>query len=497
MLNLFRWTCAGSAVVVCTFSATTVGAQLLPAELYDVGVGATSLAVGDMNADGLPDLVVGNPVTPQHIRILTNAGSGTFEAFTTIGNYTPREIALADVDGNGFLDIIWSDSSDLGIYVLKGSGTTIFAPVTIYPVGSAAYALAIADATGDGMLDIIFAGANDAGLLVGNGDGTFETPWLAIPLEAPPNDIATGDFNGDNVLDFATLYTHNNHAVVLLGTGGGNFAPEMTYPVGTDPSGVVVGDVNGDGILDLVVAHFGSHDVFVLFGDGSGSFSQGPILLAVNSPIAPRIGDFNADGLQDIAVANRFAFSVSLFAGKGGGSFEPGLSFPTGGAHAWEMQAGDLDSNGIPDFVTANASSVSVLLASSNACGLIVQSTEAVRLGAPSNPNALRPGATSGPVVGATWDPYIDHSVFVPSALVDMLIVGIAPVNLQLPGYGTLLCDLSAPNVQVFVLAGTPFLLPVPIDCTLVGIEACCQGASVSISGTTLTNALDISVGTY
>ena len=54
-------------------------------------------------------------------------------------------------------------------------------------------------------------------------------------------------------------------------------------------------------------------------------------------------------------------------------------------------------------------------------CPAAFDSLEIVRPGIPPNPSALRPGVTSGPVVGGTWDPYIDHSVFMPGAIIDVL----------------------------------------------------------------------------
>ncbi len=125
-------------------------------------------------------------------------------------------------------------------------------------------------------------------------------------------------------------------------------------------------------------------------------------------------------------------------------------------------------------------------------------SAQVVRLGSPPNPNALLPGVTSGPVLGAVWDPVIDHTTFLPGATVDLLAVTPNPLNLS-TGLGTLLCDPTTILVLESVPAGTPFVLPVPVNCSLIGFPLCSQGGSADAVSLAvgLTNALDITVGTF
>lgn len=126
-----------------------------------------------------------------------------------------------------------------------------------------------------------------------------------------------------------------------------------------------------------------------------------------------------------------------------------------------------------------------------------VPATETVRLGAPPNPNALLPGVSSGPVMGATWDPVIDHTAFMPGAVLDLLLVSTSGTNVPLPPLGTLLCDLAPPTVLVVEPAGTPLAIPVPTTSAIAGATLCSQGWSSDGSITQLTNALDITIGTH
>jgi hypothetical protein len=126
-------------------------------------------------------------------------------------------------------------------------------------------------------------------------------------------------------------------------------------------------------------------------------------------------------------------------------------------------------------------------------------SVELVRLGTPPNPDALRPGATSGPVLGKVWDPAIDHSSFMPAAAFDFLSLSAAPLNIPTE-FGTLLCT---PALYTFVNpASAPFAVSIPSDCSFLGAPLCFQGASwdgTEVSGTSLrlTSALDVTLGEH
>lgn len=122
---------------------------------------------------------------------------------------------------------------------------------------------------------------------------------------------------------------------------------------------------------------------------------------------------------------------------------------------------------------------------------------QTVRVGVPANPSALLPSPINGPAIGAIWAPRIDHTTFVPAAVIDVLVLTATGTNVP-SGLGTLLCDLSGTNFYYFAAPGQPFLLSVPDVCSFVGITGCVQGGSVDIAGTIFaTNALDFTVGTF
>ena len=123
---------------------------------------------------------------------------------------------------------------------------------------------------------------------------------------------------------------------------------------------------------------------------------------------------------------------------------------------------------------------------------------ETQRLGSPPNPAAFQAGVSSGPVLGASWDPVIDHASFAADAILDVVIVDVGPpINVPF-GSGTLLCSIPAPELIFTAAPGAPFAIPVPDVCALAGLAACSQGASVSpTTGLVLANALDLVFGLH
>ncbi|MEM7307683.1 MAG: DNRLRE domain-containing protein [Planctomycetota bacterium] len=129
-------------------------------------------------------------------------------------------------------------------------------------------------------------------------------------------------------------------------------------------------------------------------------------------------------------------------------------------------------------------------------CPPQVGAAEVVRLGAPANPDAFRPGLTSGPVVGAVWDPYLDHAAFQPAAVLDFVGFGALATDVPSP-FGTLLCGAS-PTVVLTAPAGAAFAVPIENSCYLVGVSLCAQGGSVDALGNiALANALDLTLGAF
>ena len=117
------------------------------------------------------------------------------------------------------------------------------------------------------------------------------------------------------------------------------------------------------------------------------------------------------------------------------------------------------------------------------------------RVGTPANPNVFLAPSPAGPILGQSFAPFVDHSVFHPTAILDVVSVCAFPVNVA-SADGTLLVDLSSQVAFQVVNAGQPFNLAVPIDCAFAGITVQMQVGSVTVGDLQLTNALEVKIGT-
>ena len=221
--------------------------------------------------------------------------------------------------------------------------------------------VAIADVNHDGCLDILVANEDDRTLsvLLGDGRGHFHSaPGLPIPTGEAPNDIATGDFNGDGNLDLVIANTGTPYLTVLLGDGKGSFRPSPHSPFATNSyphvHGVAVGDFNGDGKLDVVTDSWGHDQILLLLGDGAGNLIlPGQLFHTGKRPYQRlRSADFNKDGKPDVVTTDMDINAVSILLGDGNGGFHEvaGSPFPAGAA-PWAVAIDDINKDGNLDLV--------------------------------------------------------------------------------------------------------------------------------------------------
>ena len=330
----------------------------------------TSMAAGDFNGDGKPDLAVTSFAgsSAQLVSVLLGNGDGSFQQPVNyaVGDQ-PVSVAVADFNADGIPDLAVASYGPFqgGIYVLLGTGNGTFQRGVTFPAGGNPVSVAIGDFNQDGKPDLVVAsqGAGAVLLLLGNGDGTFRPP-VDLPLPADIGfsfingsgsssvAVAVGDFNGDGKLDIATAYTHASSATgtvsVLLGKGNGTFLAPMNSDVGRLPNWIIASDFNGDGKLDLVVAD--ESETSLLLGKGDGSFQPARNIGASRNLV---VGDFNGDGKLDLA-----GCCVSVLLGKGDGTFQTPVNFLGG---AFPVVA-DFNGDGKSELAIVNGSDVSVLI---------------------------------------------------------------------------------------------------------------------------------------
>jgi VCBS repeat protein/FG-GAP repeat protein len=346
--------------------------------------GAWSVAVGDFNRDGRPD-VVGPNRDLGNVSVQLGTGEGTFgttQHFPT--GDTPLGVAVGDLDRDGKPDLAVAncgapcDGSGSGsVSVLLGNGDGTFSAPVDVSTGTGPDAVAVADLNRDGKPDLVSANVGTGGVsvLLGNGDGTFgaKTDFPA----GRATSVAVGDFNRDAKPDLAVA---NEDAVsVLLGNGNGTYAPRTDYPVRTMPLSVAVGDVNGDGAADLVAPNsFDANVVSVLLGNGDGTFRARTDYSTLSDSCADvvhtpfcgsdgvTVADLNRDGKPDLAVANATSTDLVVLLGRGDGTFGPRRAIGIGRSSN-VVEAADLNGDGQRDLVT---NGIALLNSSAPAAGV-------------------------------------------------------------------------------------------------------------------------------
>jgi uncharacterized repeat protein (TIGR01451 family) len=339
----------------------------LPAINYGTDVGPTQVAVGDFNGDGKPDLGV---ATGNYLSILLNNGvcSANCDTIAPAVNYTagttPDSMAIGDFNGDGLPDLAVVNNGSNNVSIALGNSDGTFQPAGTYGAGSAPVSVSIGDFNGDGKLDLAVAnsGSNDVSILLGNGNGTFQGA-TSYGCGTTPHSVTVGDFNRDGKADLAVANNGSNNVSILLGNGTGTFATAVNYGVGTNPESVAIGDFNRDGKVDLAVANSGSRNVSILAGKGDGTFQTATSVAAGTSPMFVITEDFDHNGKTDLAVANSGSNNVSILLGNGDGTFHAPLNYGTGTSPV-SVTIGDFNDDGKLDLAVANngSSNVSILL---------------------------------------------------------------------------------------------------------------------------------------
>jgi hypothetical protein len=337
-----------------------------PEENFQTGKTPRRLAVGDFNGDGRLDLVTANE-GDNTASILLGNGDGTFAsgiAAAPAPDLRPFQVAIADVNGDGRLDIVTANRSDNSVSVLLANPDGSFQTRETYPTGRQPFSVAVADLAGDGIMDIVTANyaGDSVSVLLGNGDGTFR-PHVDYPAGSADYDAILADLNGDGKQDIIVTDKNDNSVDVLMGNGDGTFQPAVAYPVASGPYEVVASDLTGNGILDLVVSHFSATVVDVLMGNGNGTFQPAREFDAGSRPYGLAVADVTGDGAPDIITANYRSNNVSVLVGDGHGGFGPPALLAVGLAPN-EVKGADLTGDGTLDLITANygGNSVSVLM---------------------------------------------------------------------------------------------------------------------------------------
>ncbi|HQQ83938.1 MAG TPA: FG-GAP-like repeat-containing protein, partial [Cyclobacteriaceae bacterium] len=257
-LEIFKNTASPGSI---TFSSLASNVEYNP-------VGGNGSAVGDLDRDGLPDIIAIGVVPRVSIFRNTSRAGGFIDNSLatavdfTVGN-TPQLFEIGDFDLDGKNDWVISDVATAKISVFRNIGSVgdinsnSFAPKVDFTTGGQPMGIAIGDLDADGKPDIVVAnpGSNSVSVMQNmSSTGAMNFHRIDFSAGSGPNHVAIGDLDGDGKPDIATINSASNTVSVLRNistSGSPSFNPHVDFPIGNNSSinltrGIAIADIDGD-----------------------------------------------------------------------------------------------------------------------------------------------------------------------------------------------------------------------------------------------------------
>jgi hypothetical protein len=397
----------------------TVPNSVVVADLRNAGVMDVAIASAQIDETGLTQ-------KPGLLEVILNTVSapGTFVAGTAYPTNTspPAGLAVGDLTGNGTHDFVVANitTGTLAVFLETSPTSGAYGTATTITVGGGPNDVQIADINGDGLPDLIVAdNTGKVTYLLQNpaSPGTFGTP-VSLPINNPAItaegtgfttraiSVAVGDLNGDGLPDLAvtSFDINGNFGQVTIyfqdPAHPGTFltTPTVINAYG-EPSQIRIADINKDGSNDLVIACQGlgtDEDIdgaidgnplgeiaeaeaqygamIILQNPASpGTFSPYIVYPSISGAISLAVADLNMDGWPDIAMTSLYPQGQGYVATMmqdptNPGTFLTAVPYVASGQPV-SIVIGDMNNDGLPDLVTADATTAVWYVNSSSAPG--------------------------------------------------------------------------------------------------------------------------------
>jgi hypothetical protein len=374
--------------VICHTGLVYAGSNIFsPYIAIPTGSWPEAVAIGDVNSDGRKDVVMTtsfyfDPDNDYKVFVFLQDSTGSLIAplkYDTDGTYTnrPETVAIGDVNHDGRPDIVVGNSG-MNIEVFLQNSAGGLKPSMSYTTVDS-HKVVIGDFNHDELLDVagIGWGTNTASVLLQKQDRTFAAPVVYSVTHGGYDDLAAGDVNDDGLTDLIVmsgqLYAYPNIGV-LHQKAGGTFAAATYYDVGGDilSSGVAVGDVNGDKLQDIVLTYGGntpSSNIGLFLQNGSGALDPVVSYPSYDCPEPVEVADINQDGRHDIIVAHGGWLALGVYLQNGDSSLAGEELYPLPYATRYNphgMAIGDINGDKLPDVIIADYNSGLVVLYNQN-----------------------------------------------------------------------------------------------------------------------------------
>ena len=272
----------------------------------------------DVNNDGNIDIFIVEASSSSQTAGATFAygdGKGSFGPFiggATVGRIAARRPFLADLNGDGFKDLLTIDSNNTRITIHQNPGNTgSFIYRGVLSTGTTVGAMTAGDFDQDGNADIAIL-SFAAHIFLGNSNWAWDSIG-AFPAGQANNNIHATDLTGDGIIDLVATAESTGPspapgmAAILIGLGKGGFSAPRQYLLGRGSSWIASGDLDADGNVDLAISNSGysvatDTRASILYGDGAGNFPRHQFSTGALTPREIFIADFDSDSRPDVAV---------------------------------------------------------------------------------------------------------------------------------------------------------------------------------------------------
>jgi hypothetical protein len=366
--------------------------------------------VTDLNRDNKADVAVLAAGNSNGLLVYLGNGDGTLQAPSSfLTGTTPVNLAAADLNADGNMDVVVVNQGANTVAVLLGNGTGVVGSPAAFGVGPTARGVTTGDVNGDGNLDVVVTnqGSGSLSVLLGTGTGSLQAA-VNVTTGTSSIDSALVDLNGDGRLDIVTSLNalYNGIYSIAVRIGNNSTAPGAPtyYMVGAQPWSLATGDVNGDSRQDVVVANNGDGTLSVLLGNGDGTL-QAPLSVAsgIFNPAAVLLRDIDGDGRLDALVGglNGYARSIPLLLNSG--CSIAGSVAASNSNSLFSYSVGSVDVSGSAELTPSNSDSATSAFAAAALAGAAWDPNALqLRLGNSGNCNAL---LTNCAALHPSWTP--------------------------------------------------------------------------------------------
>lgn len=328
---------------------------------YPVSAEPLDIAVGDLNLDGLNDVVVATR-SGRRIHVLMGNGDGTLtETAVLEPGRGASSAAIGDMNSDGRPDIVAS-ICNLGctknaLIIYHGAGDGSFTPGPVFEAQGVPYNVLVNDFDGDGFLDVAASDYPQGRVQLYLTDGVpeeFNVTYLAAAAGTVA--LESADLNRDGWPDLVAANHRAGALSVFLNSTDGSMSEQLVYKTGELPYAVSLEYMDSDPFVDVVVAHSSDPgSVSIHRGDGNGSFIPAGELTLSDRPVYVFTEDANGDERPDILLTYHKQNSASLYLNRDDSSLIDPLEFRLAAdREIYSAAITYLDEDPFPDLVTGN-----------------------------------------------------------------------------------------------------------------------------------------------